>query len=81
MVVLVEVVVAVLDSRRDPLLRLYRLPPTGTRAGSEETVMISVEGEGEGEGAGEGGDRNESMVAWALAWACWGDVDVGLAVG
>lgn len=43
--------------------------------------MIFVEGEDEVEGEGEGGDRSESKVAWALAWTCWGDVDVGLAVG
>lgn len=75
-VVIVEVAEAVLDSRRDLLLRLSRLPPTRIRPGSENTVMIFVEVEDGGEGKGEGGDRNESKVAWAWAWAwawaCWG---------
>lgn len=70
--VIVDVAVAVFDSRRDLLLRLLRLPPTRIRPGSENIVMIFLEGGSEGEGKGEGGDRNESKVAWAWAWACWG---------
>lgn len=71
-VVIVEVVVAVLGSRRDLVLRLSRLPPTRVRPGSENIVMIFVEVEDGGEGEDEGGDRSESKVAWAWAWACWG---------